>query len=226
MTVLDSPGSSIYYSLIHTDAQVRENILNYRRIYRKLKNIKPVAAEWWQHELQKTPELLPLLKTFLDNSQTNLYEDNLSLHNFYKNTAGLLEKSLGKFYGITDDKTLDTLENLGIFIEKVNHIRDFKKHLELGKIYFSGEALLKHRVNLYELSQLTLTPAIRLLFEDEASQTFGYYTKLKNKHIRPTLILSNIQKALLEEIKKSGFPVFRHHISLTPLRKWWIANRS
>lgn len=228
MTAIDTPGSSIYYSVIHTDKSLRENILKYRAIYEKLKLIQPAAADWWETKLQETPELLPLLPAFLENSQINLYEDDLSLHQFYKNTAGLLERSLGKFYGITDDETLDTLENLGIFIEKVNHLRDLKKDLDKGKIYFSGERLLKHHVNLYELSQLTVTPQILALLEDETSQALNYYLPfptIKNPHLRPTLILASLQKALLTEIKKSKFPVFTHHIGLTPLRKWWIAIR-
>ena len=220
------PGSSLYYSMMHADKTLRENILLYRSTYEKLKKIKPVAVSWWEQELQKYPDLLPLLNSFVKDSEVNLYEDNLSLHQFYKNTAGLLERSLGKIYGISDDKKLDQLESLGIFIAKINHLRDLKKHLELGKIYFSGEQLLKHHVNLYELSQLKLTMAIQPLFEDEAEHSLSYFTPVKDKNARPTLILANIQKALLSEIKKSGFPVFTHHIGLTPLRKWWIANRS
>jgi phytoene/squalene synthetase len=225
MTTRNTPGSSLYYSLLHADKNIRENILKYRAIYEKLKLIKPAAVEWWQNELQKTPELLLVLQTFLEDSQVNLYEDDLSLHHFYKNTAGLLERTLGKFYGVTDMPTLDALENLGIFIAKVDHIRDFKKQLEKNKIYFSGESLLKHHVNLYELSQLTLTPQILALFEYEAANSLSYFTPVKNHNIRSTLILATLQKALLTEIKKSNFPVFTHHIGLTPLRKWWIAMR-
>jgi len=220
------PGSSLYYSIMHADNTLKANILLYRSIYEKLKKIKPVAVSWWEQELQKHPDLLPLLHAFINDLNISIYEDNLNLHQFYKNTAGLLERSLGKFYGISDDKKLDQLENLGIFNAKINHLRDLKKHLEQGKMYFSGEQLLKYHVNLYDLSQLKLTPAILQLFEDEAEHSLSYFTPVKDKNARPTLILANIQKTLLSEIKKADFPVFTHHIGLTPLRKWWIANRS
>lgn len=220
-----TPGSSLYYSLLHTDKIPRENILLYRSIYEKLKNIKPVAVSWWEQELQNKPELLPLLHTFAQNAEINLFETELSLHEFYKNTAGALEKALGKFYGVTDPTVLDALENLGIFIAKVNHLRDVKKHIEKNKIYLSGEQLLIHHVNLYELSQLKLTPAIFELFREDAEQTLSYFTPLNDKKIRPTLILAHIQKALLAEIQAADFSVFTHHIGLTPLRKWWIAIR-
>ncbi|HEV2614107.1 MAG TPA: squalene/phytoene synthase family protein [Gammaproteobacteria bacterium] len=225
MHATSTPGSSLYYSVMHADSSVRENIILYRNIYEKLKTIKPVAISWWEQELQTKPELLPILQAFVQDSQTNLYENDLSLHQFYKNTAGAFEKALGKFYGITDTATLDILENLGIFIAKVDHLRNCKKRITQGKSYFSGEQLLKHQLNLYELSKLELTPNIHTLFEDEAQHAFSYFIPVKNKKIRPTLILAHIQKALLTEMKQSHFPVFTHQISLTPLRKWWIAIR-
>ncbi len=226
MHATETPGSSLYYSLLFADNAQRENIRHYRAIYQKLKTLHPAAMEWWQQELQKTPELLTIFDAFIKDSQTSLYEDELHLHEFYKNTAGAFERILGKFYGVTDTKTLEALENLGIFIEKVNHLKNLKKYLTKNKIYISGKQLLKHRVNLYELSRGQLTPDIRQLFQDDVNHTLSYFSPVKNKQIRPSVILANIQKALLNEIQRSDFPILTHHISLTPLRKWWIAIRS
>lgn len=220
------PGSSVYYSLLHTNKALRENIILYRSIYEKLKKIKPVAVSWWEQELQTKPELLPILQTFAEHISTNIFADESSLLHFYKNTAGALEKSLGKFYGVTDPETLSHLEQLGIFIERINHLRDCKKYIAQGKCYFSGEQLLKHHLTLHDLCQLQFTPNIRALFEDETTHNLSTFAPLKHKKIRPTLILANIQKTLLAEIQQSDFPVFTHHIGLTPLRKWWIAIRS
>lgn len=222
----ETPGSSLYYSLLFTDKTQRENIRHYRAIYKKLKTLHPAAVEWWRNEIQKTPDLLPIFEAFAKDAETHIYEEDADLDDFYKKTAGAFERILGKCYGVTDPHTLHHLEKLGIFIEKVNHLRDFAKHLAKIKIYISGNQLLKHRVNLYELSRQQLTPDIQCLFEDNIAQTLSYYSSNKNKLIRPTRILANIQKALLTEIQRSNFPVLTHHISLTPLRKWWIAIRS
>ncbi|MDX2164613.1 MAG: squalene/phytoene synthase family protein [Gammaproteobacteria bacterium] len=219
-------GSSLYYSLLFADKTQRENILHYRAIYKKLKTLHPAAIEWWRNEIQKTPDLISVFDAFAKDAETHIYEDDSHLEAFYKNTAGAFERILGKYYGVTDSPTLHHLEKLGIFIEKVNHLRDFAKHLTKNKIYISGQQLLKYRLNLYELSRQQLTPDIQRLFEDNVAHTLTYYTTNKNKFIRPTHILANIQKALLTEIQRSHFPVLTHHISLTPLRKWWIAIRS
>jgi len=220
-------GSSLYYSTLHCSPEQREKIRALRHIYLKLSKIKPIAVTWWQSELaQKHPELIPVLHAFLKDAETSLYEEEGALHEFYRNTAGLFERYLGKLlYGITNKAVLDNLEAMGIFIAKINHFRQIKTQLEQGKLYISGEALIKHRVNLYNLSQLTLTEPVRLLFEEEYRHIQHYFKKNLPKQARPTNILAYIQRALLEEIKQSGFLILTHRVSLTPLRKWWIALR-
>jgi len=39
-------------------------------------------------------------------------------------------------------------------------------------------------------------------------------------------MMANIYRALLDEIEKAGFQVLHQRISLTPLRKLWIATRT
>ncbi|MFN9763828.1 MAG: squalene/phytoene synthase family protein, partial [Pseudomonadota bacterium] len=43
---------------------------------------------------------------------------------------------------------------------------------------------------------------------------------------KPGLMMANIYRALLDEIEKAGFQVLHQRISLTPLRKLWIATRT
>lgn len=222
----EAPGSTLYYSLLYCDPAKHDILRHYHRIYHKLKTLQPVAVTWWRNELQKTPELLPLLDAFEKDLAVHIYEDDAHVETFYKNTAGAFERILGHHYGVTDPVSLEHLEKLGIFIEKINHLQHLKKTLAKNKTYFSGEQLLKHRVNLYELSQGVITPDIRQLLNDHVAQTLSTFYTPNDKSLRPTLIMANIQKALLLEIQRSDFPLFTHHISLTPLRKWWIAIRS
>jgi phytoene synthase len=43
---------------------------------------------------------------------------------------------------------------------------------------------------------------------------------------RPGLVMAAIYRALLDEIRRAGFPVLRARVSLTPLRKLWLAGRT
>jgi phytoene synthase len=43
---------------------------------------------------------------------------------------------------------------------------------------------------------------------------------------KPGLMMANIYRTLLREIEATGFQVLHQRISLTPLRKLWIAART
>jgi phytoene synthase len=43
---------------------------------------------------------------------------------------------------------------------------------------------------------------------------------------RPGLIMAAIYRALLKEIERDGFKVLAQRVSLTPMRKLWIAWRT
>ena len=225
--------SSQYYSLLHCDKSTRAKIHDLRHIYAKLSTIKPIAAEWWYHELShKHPDLLPLLNAFLQDSTVSIYPDDLALHEFYRNTAGYFETILYQYVKPTQPLSPELAlitENLGIFNAKINHLCHIRQYLEKGKLYLSGEQLINHQVNLYELSKLTLTDNIKNLFKHEIIHINNYYytnnfnSNITHSLIRPTWILAHINKALLTEIEKSDFPVLTEKISLTPLYQYWIA---
>ena len=43
---------------------------------------------------------------------------------------------------------------------------------------------------------------------------------------RPGLVMAAIYRTLLDEIRRSEFPVLRARVALTPLRKLWLASRT
>ena len=58
---------------------------------------------------------------------------------------------------------------------------------------------------------------------DEASRCCPTPTARPQK---PGLMMANIYRTLLREIEADGFQVLHQRISLTPLRKLWIAMRT
>lgn len=227
------PGSSLYYSLLYVDQGLRQKILALRHMGEKLSHIKPVAFEWWHNYLQQHhPALLPALAAFLQDSQTSLYEEEALLQHFYQQTAGSIEKEIALLCGVTDPAILEIAENLGIFTARAIHLRDLRKLIIAGKIYFSGEMLIKHHVNLYAFSQMSLMPDIKNLLSEETQYLKKLFleasTKLSKplrKQLSPCYILAKIHYQLLLEIERANFPIFTQSIGLTPLRKWWIAWR-
>jgi len=68
-------------------------------------------------------------------------------------------------------------------------------------------------------------------FQDRRAR--GYYDRAlgelpaaDRRAQRPGLVMAAIYKTILEEIGRDGFHVLTQRISLTPLRKFWIAWRT
>lgn len=138
-----------------------------------------------------------------------------------------------RIFGYQDPSTLEYAKNLGIAFQLVNIIRDV------------GEDAMRNRVYLpeNELAQFSLTPKAILekrystnfqkLMQFQTRRARDYYQKALNvlpkvdrQKQRTGLIMAEIYFTLLREIEKTHFNVFRQKISLTPLRKFWIAWRT
>jgi phytoene synthase len=249
------PGGSIYYSLLYCDKKSRCFISALHAFYEAVQQISfkckdnqtaQIKYQWWREEIDRCQsqqarhpvtqilqsyknfhytDFTVLLDAFEKDKKISLYEEEKYLNNFYSNTAGLLEKMINQSLEIQDEKILACAQQAGIYIQKISHIRELRTAVTRGKIYFSGENLLLHRVNLYEFSQLKITENIRRLLQ---TQTRNLASQIQHLQTRqgvslPTHIRTNIYTALLKEISQSDFPVFTQKIGLTPLRKWWIA---
>jgi phytoene synthase len=55
------------------------------------------------------------------------------------------------------------------------------------------------------------------------AQAFAQLPAVDRKSQRPGLIMAQIQHTLLDEIKRENYQVLHQRISLTPVRKIWIA---
>jgi phytoene synthase len=118
--------------------------------------------------------------------------------------------------------------------------------LRLGKILQQvGEDARRNRIYLprEDLARYDVTPAGILqrrpgagfipLMEFQAARFAQLsreatmdLTRDERRALRPALILSRLQSALLDEIERDGFRVLEQRVSLTPVRKLWIAIRT
>ncbi len=54
-------------------------------------------------------------------------------------------------------------------------------------------------------------------------EAFALLPNADRRAQRPGLIMASIYRALLDEIERDGFHVLNQRISLTPIRKLWLA---
>jgi len=188
--------------------------------------------------------LAPHLKTFsleqdnlqeiisgmeMDLTQTR-YLDWKGLERYCHRVAGVVGLLAARIFGYQEPRTLEYAHALGIAFQLTNIIRDVGEDARKNRIYLPMEDLQKFGVPAADILGMRQTDAFRTLMQFQAERARSHYEEAfralpatDRKAQRPGLIMAAIYRALLEEIERDGFSVLTRRISLTPLRKFWIA---
>lgn len=144
--------------------------------------------------------------------------------------VGLLSVEI---FGYQDRRTLRFAEKLGQALQLTNIIRDVREDAELGRIYLPLDEMAEFGVTeddilhyrqpraLVELLAFQHQRALKLY--QQAMQTLPAGDRPAQ---RTALIMAAIYSTTLNEIADDGFQVMQHRVSITPLRKLWIAWRT
>lgn len=141
--------------------------------------------------------------------------------------VGLLSVEI---FGYKDRKTLKYAENLGMALQLTNIIRDVREDAERGRIYLPQDELQQFNINTDDLLALKSSPELVELLKFQTARAKQYYQQAlqflpeTDRYSQRTgLIMAAIYEATLDEIEKDGFQVMQRRVSLTPIRKLWIA---
>jgi len=141
--------------------------------------------------------------------------------------VGLLSVEI---FGYTDRKTLKYAENLGMALQLTNIIRDVREDAERGRIYLPVDELEQFGVKTDDILSLKSSPELTALLQYQSDRAKQYYQQamqflpdVDRYNQRTGLIMAAIYRATLDEIEQDGFQVMHHRVSLTPIRKLWIA---
>jgi len=144
--------------------------------------------------------------------------------------VGLLSVEI---FGYQDRKTLNYAENLGMALQLTNIIRDVREDAERGRIYLPQDELQQFNVKADDLLDLKSSPELIELLKFQTARARQYYQQAmqalpdSDRYTQRTgLIMSAIYQATLDEIEQDNFQVLQHRVSLTPVRKLWIAWRT
>lgn len=142
-------------------------------------------------------------------------------------TVGLLSIII---FGVNTDATRQFAKKLGIAFQLVNIIRDVGEDAKNNRIYIPEEDLAKFSLTPQDILQKKYTANFIALMQFQALRAKQYYQEAMNAlnsehkiHLRSALIMAEIYFTLLKEIDKTQFKVLHQRISLTPIRKLWIA---
>ena len=93
--------------------------------------------------------------------------------------------------------------------------------------------MTQHGIELDGILALQSSPALITLLKYQTERAQDYYQQAydllpdTDRYSQRTgLIMANIYQTILQEIAEDGYQVMQHRVSLTPLRKLWIAWRT
>ena len=163
----------------------------------------------------------------LDQSR---YLDYAGLQRYCWHVASVVGILSASIFGYTNPQTLAYAEKLGLAFQLTNIIRDVGEDARKGRIYIPVNELQQFNVTAADLLNARHSEKFEALmrFQTERAQrtydeALALLPKEDRRAQRPGLMMSSIYRTLLDEIERDGFHVLTQRISLTPLRKLWLA---
>ncbi|SFZ72735.1 presqualene diphosphate synthase HpnD [Chitinimonas taiwanensis] len=164
----------------------------------------------------------------LTQARYNSFEDLRQYCYLVASVVGLLS---ARIFGVSDSKTYEYAEQLGLAFQLTNIIRDVGEDARRGRIYLPVEELQRFNVPAADIQQYRESDNFKALMAFQIERAEGYYQralaalpKADRKNQRAGLVMAAIYRATLDEIKLDGpAKVLNQRLSLTPLRKLWLA---
>ena len=165
----------------------------------------------------------------MDLDQTR-YLDFPGLQKYCWHVASVVGILSAGIFGATQPETLQYAEKLGLAFQLTNIIRDVGEDARKGRIYLPINELQQFGVTAADILNARHTENFEKLMKFQADRAqamydaaFALLPKADRRAQRPGLIMAAIYRALLTEIELDGFHVLNQRISLTPIRKLWLA---
>lgn len=197
-----------------------------------------------------TKALMPLVVEFgierrhldgvIDGCEIDLVQsrflDYPGLQRYCHLVAGLVGEVACNIFGRSSEATVAYAHRLGLAMQLTNIIRDVGDDARRGRIYIPMSELAQHDVKAQDLllrrAPWGYSERFASLMQFQARRAHTLYDEAlallptqDRAAQKPGLMMAEIYRTLLREIERGGFQVLHQRISLTPVRKLWIAAR-
>jgi len=165
------------------------------------------------------------------------YPDFKSLNLYCYRVAGVVgEVAAAIFSGARSEDDRDVrryAHELGLAFQLTNIIRDVGEDARRGRIYLPQDELARFGVAEADILNRLSTPEFQALMQFQFERAAACYDRAlaalpasARRAQRPGLVMASIYRTLLDEIRRAGFPALHARVSLTPLRKLWLASKT
>jgi phytoene synthase len=217
-------------------------------------SVARIKLAWWRTEVSAMykgaathpvtqalqPHLAPYklqeqhLQAIIDGMEMDLdqsrYLDYPGLRKYCWHVAGVVGILSASIFGVTNQRTLEYAEKLGLAFQLTNIIRDVGDDARKGRIYLPVNELQQFGVTAADILNFRHSEKFEALMKFQADRAQGVYDealallpKEDRRAQRPGLMMAAIYRTVLDEIERDDFKVLNQRISLTPLRKLWLA---
>lgn len=172
-------------------------------------------------------EIVDGMEMDLDRAQ---YESFKDLTLYCHRVAGVVGSLSAEIFGYEDRQTLRFGHALGMAFQLTNILRDVREDALRGRIYLPMDEMRSFGVEPGDLLQPQTNERLRALLaaqweraRDAYDKAYALLPETDRYRQRASLIMANIYRTLLDEIKRDNFALLEHRIELTPIRKLWLA---
>ncbi len=165
----------------------------------------------------------------MDLDQTR-YLDFPAMNRYCWHVASVVGILSASIFGVTNPQTLQYAEKLGLAFQLTNIIRDVGEDARKGRIYLPVNELQQFNVTAADLLNARHSDNFENLMRFQVerakkvyAEAFALLPREDRRAQRPGLMMAAIYRTLLDEIERDNFHVLTQRISLTPLRKLWLA---
>ncbi len=135
-----------------------------------------------------------------------------------------------EIFGYSDRRTLKYAHDLGIAFQLTNIIRDVGEDARRGRIYLPLDELQQFGVEPGDILNARESAGFQKLMQFQIERARRFYRQAleqlpeaDRKAQRTGLIMAAIYRTTLDEVERSGCHVLSERVSLTPVRKLWLA---
>ena len=162
--------------------------------------------------------------------EQNRFLDFAGLQRYCHLVASIVGEVAARIFGQTQDATTAYAHKLGLAFQLTNIIRDVGEDAMRGRIYLPMNELKQFDVRVQEILKREYSERFTALMQFQAQRAIALYDEATamlpaadRRAQKPGLMMASIYRTLLQEIADDNFQVLHQRVSLTPLRKFWLA---
>ena len=217
-------------------------------------SIARIKLAWWRNEVAQAYEGKPThpvmqalqphlavynleqkhMQAIIDGMEMDLdqtrYLDYPAMQKYCWHVASVVGILSASIFGVTNPRTLEYAEKLGLAFQLTNIIRDVGEDARKGRIYLPINELQQFGVTAADLLNARHSDKFEALMRFQVARAYQVYDeamallpKEDRRAQRPGLMMAAIYRTVLDEIERDNYHVLTQRISLTPIRKLWLA---